>query len=118
MQTQIDRRGGFDRRRQAPCEAGVEQHPHRLAEAGHHGGLAGLYLDKACHRKRDHDAQRRQRHAPVETRAAGCRAAVAVSVTPAVMVMMRVRVRVRMIQTHNIPRSRLSDAIPRVRRRQ
>jgi len=38
-------------------------------------------------------------------------------IPPAVMVMrvtvsMSMRVRVRMIQTHNIPRSRLSDAMP------
>jgi hypothetical protein len=67
MQTQIDRHRRFDRRRQPPCEARVEQHPHRLPEARHHRRLAGLHLDEARHRERNHDTQRRQRHAPVKT---------------------------------------------------
>ena len=116
MQTQVDRHRRFNRRRQAPRETRFEQHPHRLAEAGHHRRLAGLYLDEARHRERNHDAQRRQRHPPVETGASACcRAAVPARITPAgvgMRVTVSMSMRVRLIQTHNIPRSRLSDAMP------
>ena len=91
-QAQVHRDRRFERRRPAPAQTRLKQHPRRIAKTGNDCGLARAHLHQARRRNGKRHQQQRPAHAPPRERPRLFRRSVMMVMMPMMMVMPAVAV--------------------------